>query len=591
LPRGRLTARIDGLAARLRALPRGRPVLAATVVAALLLAGGIGMFRTYDYVQHDNEFCVSCHLMQVPYERFSASKHRDLSCKACHKPTNLQRGKMALTQLAEWPDEIKAHASVPNERCKHCHVEGDPEQWRQIGQTAGHRAHLESRDPALANLSCVTCHSVSVHEFAPTDAVCGQSGCHETVEVRLGGMEHLAVHCVVCHDFTRAAPRGARRSLINTDGHLLVPRQDDCLHCHDMQELVDIAPANEPHGAVCGTCHDAHAQEVGKDALKSCTANGCHENPENYENSHHRWRSVRLADCTRCHTAHDFKVDENDCARCHASVFRRTGTEPTPAPPSAIRNLDAGGWAGATHGPAPSMPIEGVRALLATGLLFGATAPGGLQRGAAAQEPQQQRTFDHARHRTVACRQCHTSAQAVPALNPAWCEGCHHGDPNPARCARCHSSALLAPRMVEFPLHLPGGPSQRTLTFQHAPHQRLDCARCHGAPPRRITRAICGDCHAEHHGGEAACANCHAKPPAWAHEPAVVHTSCGRGGAVCHTRVGDGIEPERRPVCLACHPEFPREGPLPAMPRRVDNPPGGTIPVGRSGPPSARRPG
>jgi nitrate/TMAO reductase-like tetraheme cytochrome c subunit len=73
-------------------------------LAVLLVWGGIEAYRTYDYVQHDNEFCLSCHLMVEPYERFARSAHAELGCKACHQPTLVTRSTMALTQILENPD-------------------------------------------------------------------------------------------------------------------------------------------------------------------------------------------------------------------------------------------------------------------------------------------------------------------------------------------------------------------------------------------------------------------------------------------------------------------------------------------------------
>ena len=122
------------------------------VVMAGVGAGGFYAYQTYDYVQHDNDFCMSCHLMQEPFERFAESAHQGLGCKACHQPTLIARSEMALTQIVENPADITAHAEVPNERCAQCHIEGDPQKWRHIAASAGHKVHLESDDPGLQGL-------------------------------------------------------------------------------------------------------------------------------------------------------------------------------------------------------------------------------------------------------------------------------------------------------------------------------------------------------------------------------------------------------------------------------------------------------
>ena len=105
------------------------------IVLSVVVVVGAGAFygyRLYDYIEHDNEFCLSCHLMADPYERFARSGHRDLGCKSCHKPTFVGRSRMALTQIIKNPDELEEHATVENSKCEACHVKGDPDKWQQM---------------------------------------------------------------------------------------------------------------------------------------------------------------------------------------------------------------------------------------------------------------------------------------------------------------------------------------------------------------------------------------------------------------------------------------------------------------------------
>ncbi|MFV1979274.1 MAG: NapC/NirT family cytochrome c, partial [Myxococcota bacterium] len=236
---------------------RSRYVLGAVAIIAVV-AVGASVFRTYDYVQHDNDFCTSCHLMREPFEKFQQSAHAELSCKVCHNPTTIERAKMAIAQVVEHPIEVRVSAEVPNEVCAGCHVDGDPEQWSLISNTAGHLVHLESEEPVLENIECVDCHSSSVHEFAPTDETCGQSECHAEISVGLGEMKTAALHCLACHEFTRETDPRARARGDEPREELLRPGHRQCLACHEMRELVTIAPVDEPHEAVCSTCHDAH---------------------------------------------------------------------------------------------------------------------------------------------------------------------------------------------------------------------------------------------------------------------------------------------------------------------------------------------
>src|SRR5680860_446013 len=84
---------------RVRALPTGVKVVGGVVLLAVLGVASVLMYEAYDYVQHDNQFCLECHLMQDPFERFAESAHRDLGCKACHRPNILERSEMGLSQI------------------------------------------------------------------------------------------------------------------------------------------------------------------------------------------------------------------------------------------------------------------------------------------------------------------------------------------------------------------------------------------------------------------------------------------------------------------------------------------------------------
>ena len=46
-----------------------------TVVAA---GASVAGYRQWHYMQHDNRFCTSCHLMVDPFQRFSRSAHAKL---------------------------------------------------------------------------------------------------------------------------------------------------------------------------------------------------------------------------------------------------------------------------------------------------------------------------------------------------------------------------------------------------------------------------------------------------------------------------------------------------------------------------------
>ncbi|NJD19817.1 MAG: hypothetical protein FIA95_11120 [Gemmatimonadetes bacterium] len=297
------------------------------LIVAGVGAGGYYAYRTYDYVQHDNEFCVSCHLMQEPASLFAASAHAGLGCKACHQPTLITRTEMALTQVIEAPKELTAHAEVPNELCANCHIKGDPDRWRLVASSAGHKAHLESDDPKLQGLQCVECHSTSLHEFAPVDKTCAQSGCHQDKKILLAGMSDLTIHCSACHNFlapvrpAAAAPPDSVRQALGGIESALMPDREECFSCHEMRALVTM-PSPDPHGGVCAACHNPHEQRTPAEAVQSCTNAGSHTEAAELSPMHKGMEPGVLEDCTWCHKAHDFKVQGNRCLDCHEGLDR-----------------------------------------------------------------------------------------------------------------------------------------------------------------------------------------------------------------------------------------------------------------------------
>ena len=546
------------------------PAVLGTIGLTLFLAvggGGFAAYRMYDYVQHDNEFCVSCHLMEEPFERFQTSAHRGLGCKACHQPNPIQRAKMGLTQVVKNPEVIEAHAEVPNERCEHCHVRGNPEDWLIISESRGHRLHLESADARLADLECVTCHAESIHVFGASNKACTQSGCHDELAVVLGEMRGLDLPCVVCHAFVEP-PAGFPNAPHSPDSLGMAPDSKECLSCHDMRVRIAIDEATEPHGARCSTCHNAHDQRRAHDAESRCSEGACHGRARDVEDNHHKWETVDLLACVQCHRPHAFEVDGDRCITCHEDIFAEGSAAPLREPllrPSAVSGERA---APEPSGPAP--PAGEHRVAWVPLLPADGGPPSPQARDSA---------FTHQRHRPVACASCHTGAGSVDADNSAWCAGCHHGPRSGRACAACHAPAELEgiPAVLEFTL--PGGRERRELAFAHEPHAAAaECAECHGAQPSgTAAREACLTCHERHHTSpEVLCVGCHETPPEWAHEAAVVHGGCT--GGVCHERF-PVAEPSlmARSVCEACHENFVGVEPLPALPEAAPRDTAGAV--------------
>ena len=483
----------------------GRLSPAMLAVIGVLVAAGVGgggyyAYRTYDYVQHDNDFCMSCHLMAQPFEDFAESAHQGLGCKACHRPTLFERSAMGVTAFVEDPDEVSEHAAVPNEVCAECHIQGDPERWRSIANSAGHRVHLESEDPVLAGLQCVECHATSIHEFAPIDRTCAQSQCHADNVIQLGAMGELTIHCAACHTFV--APLAAEPTLLGNEvDAAILPDYDECLSCHVMRTLIEL-PDPDPHEGGCAACHNPHTQSTPAEAATSCATAACHSDVRSITPFHVGLDAPLVADCLYCHQAHDFALSGSNCAGCH----------------------------------------EGMTAVDAPDALL---------------------DFAHTEHETVECASCHASTAghgtvALTALQD--CRSCHHAQPVSQSCANCHAAGDVPDesyRLTQAMTFSVGtADPARTVTFPHAEHGALDCASCHtqGLAMSVPTDLDCRSCHTEHHTAESDCASCHRVAPVQAHPPTQAHVTCSGSG--CHTEVPFDTVPRTRAFCLGCHQDL-----------------------------------
>ena len=529
---------IASIGRRLRALPTGVKVVAGVLAVAVLAVGSVLMYRTYDYVQHDNQFCLECHLMRDPFDAFAQSAHRGLGCKACHRPNIIDRSQMGLAQVIENPDSIRVHAHVPNEVCAECHIDGNPEEWVRVANTAGHRIHFESDDPVLEGLNCVECHSSGVHQFTPTDMTCGQAACHESVEIRLGEMADLTIHCATCHDF--ASPVEGEPGSPEVTASLR-PQAEECLSCHQMRSMLADLPDDEPHNAECGACHNPHEQTTPRQAVQSCATGGCHSQPDTLTPYHRGLDPGVLEDCVVCHEAHEFRIHpQTGCLECHQD----------------IHDDAARGVAGAVRKPAG---VDGIRLASAGSLEWLALA---------AHEPsvatQDTLGFTHSRHREVECTACHSTERTHGALTVTSirdCRSCHHTAPVATTCADCHSAqevrglAFRVRRTLDIRLGRLNRPT-RALPFDHRPHTGVECTACHTEGLALSAATVqCSSCHEEHHRSEVTCMACHAVPREGAHD-AEVHLGCAGSG--CHSAAPASVNavPRTRDFCLACHQDL-----------------------------------
>lgn len=485
-------------------------IVAGSGLVALVVA--VAGFRQWHYMQHDNRFCTTCHLMQDPFERFGRSAHARLECHDCHKATIPEQLHQLYATVVNHPTEVTKHAVVPNNICGSCHVSGDSTRWRIIANTAGHRKHLESNNPRLRGIQCTTCHGVSVHVFAPVDRTCGQAGCHADKTIKLGKMGSITeLHCTTCHNYLADARTVGFDSLSRP----LTPAARQCVSCHAMQQrLQNLDIGLEPHRGICGDCHNPHTQTTARQV--TCTSASCHSN----------WRSVSFhigiphpERCTTCHQAHSWRVDGANCTRCHAQAIARVAT------PARVQIVLARS-AGITPGTAPAGSI----ALPA---------------------------FSHALHKQQSCGSCHSSALRHGQLlvrSAADCQRCHHVGAGRDQCATCHATTSLrrslnSPRTMRLAVN--NATETRTIAFDHTRHTSVACVQCHANPVSRAPEeGLCASCHGDHHQAASVCTTCHAGAGALAKHTAASHTTCS--SASCHGEKANGLTPTRE-FCLTCH--------------------------------------
>jgi len=562
----------------------------------IALAGCLGLILglaawggnvSWSYMQHENAFCLGCHIMEGPWNKFAldAGKHSKLQCHDCHNQSIYASARQLVLWIANRPTKIPPHAKVPSARCEACHARNQAEKWTRIKETAGHRTHLESDSTALKNVQCVTCHGLAVHEFIPAKAACGQSGCHDKLEIQLGKMAaQTTLHCNQCHQFTAEVPRLATR---DSAAGTLRPGREQCLACHAMQRiLADFDPARDPHKGVCGTCHNPHLQKTPQAAGTSCASASCHANwaaiPFHTGTAHRRVGER----CLTCHEPHASRIDASDCVACHARVTSRFGTlhlRP-PLPFDTTRALrpaqrsDAGTEESVRErevvperdlppplGPAgspahPEFPGTVLASFVPPTAAAEVRCDGCHEPVLAVPARASVDSFPHSRHRALACLTCHATGTLHGRLTfepPRGCQICHHQPSQQTRCPVCHSDdQRAAPRSLTISIAVrDSAPRDRPVLFAHTKHAALLCARCHTEPVTMAPSAAvrgCRDCHENHHTAARNCSNCHKGDQlrvAHGRDISASHQAC----TSCHTATTVALLTPDRSFCLTCH--------------------------------------
>lgn len=263
------------------AVPRTRIIVLAILVV-LLVGVGFAGFRAYNYIEHDANFCASCHLMATAWETWKKGPHNKFNCHVCHQQNIQDRVRIVWSWATSNIKNVPPHTKLNRRVCEECHL-NDTTKWPQISKTAGHDIHVGRN-----KLECLSCHLPSLHAVKPTTQEC--VNCHSTASANIGGMK--AFHCTTCHKFTA-----------KNNGQGLKPEKQTCLGCHSgISFKGETFPEHGPMQYECSACHKPHSRPL----LQFSDCLSCH--PQIAEDRRH-FEQKALTNCVTCHKPHDWKTD------------------------------------------------------------------------------------------------------------------------------------------------------------------------------------------------------------------------------------------------------------------------------------------
>jgi nitrate/TMAO reductase-like tetraheme cytochrome c subunit len=282
---------VRGLVSFLLSLPRPLAIAIAVVVVAFIGTGAYGAYAVYNYTENNPNFCRSCHIMDNAWDKWAASAHSKVNCHECHQVSVFESMDQVIMYAIDKPDKVTSHAVVNPEACQKCHESGDP-QWEQVADTAGHSVHAGEQ-----NISCLTCHAVTLHSFSPPEKIC--LACHPDKDMTYSAMGQR--YCLDCHNFLA----------VNSP---LLPQNADCLKCHQQQIDAEVhltSDSDTPMQFQCSQCHQPHTNQDPADACITCHS-------DIKQQGLHSDATHSSASCVTCHKEHAWKVtDRSTCLICH----------------------------------------------------------------------------------------------------------------------------------------------------------------------------------------------------------------------------------------------------------------------------------
>jgi hypothetical protein len=298
-------------------------LIIAVLSLVIVVGGGVIAFKFYDFTQNNPKFCVSCHLMQPAFDKWSQSVHNKVNCHDCHHLSIADQNKLLVTFVLKRPESVPprhGEVIVPWKYCVKCHWEKED---KFSGAPLINNSTMHAKHYFMEQIECSKCHGYKVHEFRPEARFCVK--CHQGKEVHGTGMENLA--CLNCHTDRTADLRPGRAKCLYCHGDeadrdkLVAGGTLDVTHYKPSEQKVKAAikinvPKDAPMQFNCYQCHKPHTKV--RPDWGDCL--NCHRNITKV-GKHNIHINVLGMECQQCHKPHAWTVTEKsarkDCVLCH----------------------------------------------------------------------------------------------------------------------------------------------------------------------------------------------------------------------------------------------------------------------------------
>ncbi len=323
--------------------PKARPRLivwaGVLLLASVVLWGGGIVGTSFEW------FCTGpCHKVHDDNTlAYRASSHTNVSCIACHEPTNADPITMTLMKIHVLPDlpatilnryEIPVNPAshvamkTPDDRCTQCHNLANREATPAEGLLIDHAVHSEN------DVTCTTCHNRVAHPEEDIELVLGDrkhenwltmDACFRCHSLEPGAKAPGA--CDACHpkgfQLVPATHRvsGWYKRFAESKGHAKAALEESNTVRAAAKLNAEHEPLDPEHAAgpvltpsseinSCLTCH------------KTSFCNDCHKlpmpHPESFAKNHGREGTRNPAACGNCHARSATEASGTDfCNACH----------------------------------------------------------------------------------------------------------------------------------------------------------------------------------------------------------------------------------------------------------------------------------